>query len=91
MSAGLTRRPYLTLPHFSAAAEILRRTDLTMTLPLRAAIWFNRDDAFQIRPLPIALPPLSVTVHWHARFESDPGTAWLRRLVVETLADPDPA
>lgn len=89
--AGLPRRPYLTLPHFSAAAEIVRRTDLTMTLPLRAAIWFNRDDAFQIRPLPIALPMLSVTVHWHARFESDPGTAWLRRLVVDTLADPDPA
>ncbi|EHK67625.1 LysR family transcriptional regulator, partial [Achromobacter arsenitoxydans SY8] len=27
--------------------------------------------------------------HWHARFESDPGTMWLRKLVVDTLADPD--
>lgn len=89
--AGLHRQPYLTLPHFSAAAEIVRRTDLTVTLPYRAAIWFNRDNAFDIRPLPIALPPLSVTVHWHARFESDPGTMWLRRQVEATLADPDPA
>lgn len=89
--AGLHRQPYLTLPHFSAAAEIVRRTDLTVTLPYRAAIWFNRDNAFDIRPLPIALPPLSVTVHWHARFESDPGTMWLRRQVEATLADPNPA
>ncbi|MGE6915283.1 LysR family transcriptional regulator [Achromobacter kerstersii] len=85
--AGLHRQPYLTLPHFSAAAEIVRRTDLTVTLPYRAAIWFNRDNAFDIRPLPISLPPLCVTVHWHARFESDPGTMWLRRLVEATLAD----
>ncbi|WMD23674.1 LysR family transcriptional regulator [Achromobacter seleniivolatilans] len=89
--AGLHRQPYLTLPHFSAAAEIVRRTDLTVTLPHRAAIWFNRDKAFDIRPLPILLPPLSVTVHWHARFESDPGTMWLRRLVVDTLADAKPS
>ena len=89
--AGMHRQPYLTLPHFSAAAEIVRRTDLTVTLPYRAAIWFNRDNAFAIRPLPIALPPLSVTVHWHARFESDPGTMWLRRQVEATLADPAPA
>jgi DNA-binding transcriptional LysR family regulator len=89
--AGLHRQPYLTLPHFSAAAEIVRRTDLTVTLPYRAAIWFNRDNAFEIRPLPITLPPLCVTVHWHARFERDPGTTWLRRLVEATLADRDAA
>jgi DNA-binding transcriptional LysR family regulator len=86
--AGLHREPYLTLPHFSAAAEIVRRTDLTVTLPYRAALWFDRDHAFEIRPLPVALPPLAVTVHWHARFDSDPGTQWLRGLVVDTLADP---
>lgn len=88
--AGLHRQPYLTLPHFSAAAEIVRRTDLTVTLPHRAAIWFNRDNAFEVRPLPITLPPLCVTVHWHARFESDPGTMWLRNLVEATLADRKP-
>ncbi|MFY0476225.1 LysR family transcriptional regulator [Achromobacter marplatensis] len=88
--AGLHRQPYLTLPHFSAAAEIVRRTDLTVTLPFRAALWFNRDNAFHIRPLPIALPPLCVTVHWHPRFENDPGTMWLRNLVETTLADEKP-
>ncbi|CAB3891706.1 PCP degradation transcriptional activation protein [Achromobacter mucicolens] len=87
--AGLHRQPYLTLPHFSAAAEIVRRTDLTVTLPYRAALWFNQTRTFEIRPLPIALPPLCVTVHWHARFESDPGMAWLRGLVVATLSDHD--
>lgn len=85
--AGLHREPYLTLPHFSAAAEIVRRTDLTVTLPHRAALWFNRDGAFEIRPLPVALSPLAVTVHWHSRFERDPGTQWLRNLIVDALAD----
>ena len=35
---GLLRQPYLTLPHFTAAAEIVRRTDLTVTLPRRVAV-----------------------------------------------------
>lgn len=87
---GLLRQPYLTLPHFTAAAEIVRRTDLTVTLPRRVALWFNRERDFEVRPLPLALPELTVTVHWHARFDSDPGSSWLRRLVVETLADREP-
>ncbi|MDQ8031811.1 LysR family transcriptional regulator [Bordetella genomosp. 1] len=85
--AGLHRQPYLTLPHFSAAAEIVRRTDLTVTLPFRAAQWFNAAQGFEVRPLPFALPPLTVTVHWHPRFERDPGTAWLRGLIIDVLAD----
>ncbi|MFJ1301298.1 LysR family transcriptional regulator [Pseudomonadota bacterium AL_CKDN230030165-1A_HGKHYDSX7] len=85
--AGLHRRPYLTLPHFSAAAEIVKRTDLTVTLPYRAALWFNQGNEFEVCVLPFALAPLSVTVHWHPRFERDPGTVWLRDLVIDTLAD----
>ena len=45
---GLLRQPYLTLPHFTAAAEIVRRTDLTVTLPRRVA-WFNRERDFEVR------------------------------------------
>lgn len=85
--AGVPRRPALTLPHFSAAAEIARRTDLVITLPYRAALWLNRDQAFDILPVPIALPPLQVTVHWHRRFDADPGTIWLRERVVGLLGE----
>ncbi|MCO7641487.1 LysR family transcriptional regulator [Pseudomonas sp. S 311-6] len=87
--AGVPRRPALTLPHFSAAAEIARRTDLILTLPYRAALWLNRNEAFDILPVPVALPPLQVTVHWHPRFDTDPGTVWLRQRVITLLADPD--
>lgn len=85
--AGLHRQPYLTLPHFAAAAEIVRRTDLTVTLPHRVALWFNRDESFVVQPLPLNLPDLTVTVHWHGRFDSEPGSVWLRQLVVKTLAE----
>ena len=86
---GLLRQPYLTLPHFTAAAEIVRRTDLTVTLPRRVAVVQPRA-RLRGPPLPLALPELTVTVHWHARFDSDPGSSWLRRQVVETLADREP-
>jgi len=26
-------------------------------------------------------------VHWHERFEGDPGNRWLRELVIELLSD----
>jgi hypothetical protein len=31
------------------------------------------------------MPPAEVAVHWHERFENDPGNRWLREQVVELL------
>jgi DNA-binding transcriptional LysR family regulator len=81
--AGLARRIALRLPHFTVVPMVLERTDLVCTLPARVARVFERRGKLKSLPPPVAIPPADVGVHWHERFESDPGNRWLRELVVE--------
>jgi DNA-binding transcriptional LysR family regulator len=43
--------------------------------------------SFKALPPPIAIPPAEVAVHWHERFEADPGNRWLRERVIELFAE----
>jgi len=37
--------------------------------------------------LPVPMPQADVGIHWHERFERDPGNTWLRELMVQLFAD----
>ena len=84
--AGLARNIALRVPHFTVLPMVLERTDLVLTLPARVARVFERRGPFKSLPPPLAIPPAEVAVHWHERFEADPGNRWLRELVIELLA-----
>jgi DNA-binding transcriptional LysR family regulator len=81
--AGLARRIALRVPHFTVVPMVLERSDLLLTLPARVARVYEQRGNLRSRPLPIVIPPAEVAVHWHERFEADPGNRWLRALVVE--------
>ncbi len=85
--AGLARRIALRVPHFTVVPMVLERTDLILTLPARVARVFERRGRFKSLPPPVPIPPADVAVHWHERFEADPGNRWLRELVIELLSD----
>jgi DNA-binding transcriptional LysR family regulator len=85
--AGLARRIALRVPHFTVVPMVLERTDLILTLPARVARVFERRGKFKSLPPPVPIPPADVAVHWHERFEADPGNRWLRELVTELLSD----
>jgi len=84
--AGLARRIALRVPHFTVLPMVLERTDLILTLPARVAKVFERRGALKSLPLPLAIPPAEVAVHWHERFEGDQGNRWLREQVIELFA-----
>ena len=44
--------------------------------PLRAAAIYE---------LPVEMPSVEVTVHWHETFDNDEGNRWFRELTIETL------
>jgi DNA-binding transcriptional LysR family regulator len=73
------------VPHFTVLPMVLERTDLILTLPARVARVFERRGRFKALPPPVPMPPAEVAVHWHERFENDPGNRWLREQVVELL------
>src|SRR5262252_2516934 len=83
---GLVRKIALRVPHFTVVPMILARTDHMVIVPeglVRAIMPFGRFKA--LKP-PVDIPALDVRVHWHERFDQDPGIAWLRRVLVELYA-----
>lgn len=76
----------LQLPQFSVVPQILQRTDWAVTLPRRAAHSLNSGRHFSTFELPVAIPEVEVTVHWHADFEQSEANLWLRTLLIDTLS-----
>jgi len=83
---GLTRRIALRVPHFTVVPMVLARTDLLLTLPGQVARVYEADGRFKSLPVPLPIPSAEVAVHWHERFERDPGNRWLRELMIELFA-----
>jgi DNA-binding transcriptional LysR family regulator len=84
--SGASRRIALRVPHFTVVPMVLERTDLILTLPARVARIYERQGKFKTVPPPIPIPPAEVAVHWHERFEADPGNRWLREQIVELFS-----
>ena len=85
--AGLARRIALRVPHFTVVPMVLERTDLILTLPARVARVFESRGNFKALPPPVTIPPADVGVHWHERFDADPGNRWLREQLLELFTD----
>ncbi len=85
--AGLARRIALRVPHFTVVPMVLERTDLVLVLPARVARVFERRGKLKTLPLPVPIPPADVGVHWHTRFDADPGNRWLREQLLELFTD----
>jgi len=85
--AGVARRIALRVPHFTVMPMVLERTDLILTLPARVARVYESRGRFKSLPPPVPIPPAEVAVHWHQRFDGDPGNRWLRQQVVELFSD----
>lgn len=85
--AGLTRNIVLTVPGFVAAAMVVASTDYLTCLSRRAA----RTLASYLPVRVVELPPceLGSELHlvWHPRTQHDPAVAYLRKVIVEALAD----
>jgi DNA-binding transcriptional LysR family regulator len=86
-ASGLNRPIALEIPHFSVLPSILARSDLAVTLPLRIARLFNSAGQFAMYELPVAIPEVGVTLHWHADFEGDAGNRWMRQAIVDLLQE----
>jgi DNA-binding transcriptional LysR family regulator len=84
--SGVSRRIALRVPHFTVVPMVLQRTDLILTLPARVARVYERQGGFKTVAPPIPIPPAEVAVHWHERFEADPGNRWLREQIVELFS-----
>jgi DNA-binding transcriptional LysR family regulator len=83
--AGVHRRVRLTVPHFVAVGHLLQHTDLVATVPERLAQALTEPFGLRAAPHPAALPPIAISMFWHAQMHKDPAHHWLRQLIAETF------
>ena len=82
---GLRRRVSVVVPSFLAAPVIAAESDLIATVPSRIAKLFVGRLPVRSIPVPLTLPPVTISMAWHERMRRDPAHAWFRRLLVAEL------
>ncbi|PZW50416.1 LysR family transcriptional regulator [Humitalea rosea] len=90
-AAGFPRRLGAVVAHLSAVPEMLRRTDLVMTLSARLAQQMAEAHGLCIRTCPIEIRHTRLSMVFHRRFEADQGHAWLRRTLLSVARGLGPA
>lgn len=85
--AGIKRLIRLKVPHFIAVGAILQTTDLIATVPQRFAERVQGAFGLETSPHPARLPDIAINLFWHAKFNRDPASLWLRQLLVELFSD----
>jgi DNA-binding transcriptional LysR family regulator len=85
--AGVQRKMRLRVPHFIAVGPILQSTDLIATVPQRLADRIQEPFGLATSPHPARLPDIAINLFWHAKFNRDPGSLWLRQLLVALFSD----
>jgi DNA-binding transcriptional LysR family regulator len=79
---GRKRRVALAVPHWLSVPFVVARSDLIATVP--AAVAAALAPPLRLRRLrcPVPLPPVHVSVAWHARTHDSPAHRWLRDLLL---------
>jgi DNA-binding transcriptional LysR family regulator len=81
---GLKRTAATTVAHFITVPFYVANSDCIAVVPARLARFFAGFLPLRIFPLPFAVPPLQVSLIWHARTHSEPAHVWLRKLIGDT-------
>lgn len=83
--AQITRHVVLSVPSFSAAAEVVAHSDLVATMP--ASLLAAKGASLGVRPLKTPLPAhvVKLSMSWHERTHSDPAARCFRDLVRQAV------
>jgi len=75
---GHQRHIHLRLEHYLVAPDIVRQTDLALTLP---SLWAEKT-GLKALELPFALPELQSHLIWHRSADGDQANRWLRERII---------
>jgi len=77
----LSRRVTRIVTSFSLALPLVAHSDRVAMLPRSLANTHAKDFGLEFRAVPVAMPPLEMSLAWYLGSEADPKHVWLRRLV----------
>jgi DNA-binding transcriptional LysR family regulator len=84
---NLRRHISCIVPHFLVAPWIVRGTDLILTLAEGALRHQAKALDLKLLQPPFELPSSRLEMLWHTRNEDDTAMRWLRKLIIEKMAD----
>ena len=84
---GVQRHVAVVVPGFQAAMAMAMNSDLIAAIPQMVVQWNTERDRLSVLPLPVATPPVEITISWHPRYHADPVHGWLREHVKATTRD----
>jgi len=87
-ASGRTRNVMVSVPSFLAGIDLVRRSDLLLSLPKGLAHHYR--ELVASRPLPVPSPSFDVVLVWHARTDGSLPHAWFRGLIKKIGAAADP-
>lgn len=79
----LSRRIVARSQAYLSARELIRTTDLAITVPSYAAAFFDA----AVMEVPFSIPPLELLLYWHHSTHHDPASRWFRQALID-LAGP---
>ncbi|MFT3927107.1 MAG: LysR substrate-binding domain-containing protein [Myxococcales bacterium] len=79
---GARRKVTLRCQNYHAACQVVKASDLLLTMPERLAKALNTSFENVLLPFPAEAPGLAIHMYWHAALENDPANKWLREQVL---------
>jgi DNA-binding transcriptional LysR family regulator len=87
---GLQRRVVLRTTHFAAAAVVVSKTDLVVTLPEGLAREVAKGLGLVAVALPLQVPGFDFSMGYSSGFENDPAHRWFREQVLAAARHTSP-
>ncbi|GLZ14541.1 LysR family transcriptional regulator [Actinomadura sp. NBRC 104425] len=84
---GRSRQVIGSVPTVTASLLVVRHTDLLGFAARRLHRRLVERLGLVPLPMPLELPPLRLSLGWHARYDADAAHAWLRRRVREVITE----
>lgn len=83
---GLSRQVRQQCRNYLSAALLVAASDWLLTLPAAYAALLARGTATRVLPMPLELAPVTLSLYWSRRHETDGATSWLRQQVLTRVA-----
>lgn len=80
---GKRRHIALRTQHYLAVAELVARTDLTLTIPRVFAEFLAARLPVKHYNLPFEVPPLETHLYWHESTDRDQANKWMRDMLLD--------
>ena len=80
----MSRRIVVTVTRYACLPSILQESDLIATVGCPAGIYFSKEcKNLRIVNAPFRAARIIIHQHWHARFQHDPRSRWIRKVVAD--------